>query len=93
MQIRALYDQNGKILAAVHLDATKVAPHPHPQPHPRHRQSVGDFTVPQEYAHLTFEQACAQLVVTGESKHATLASKSTKKRRKGAAMRTRRGPS
>jgi hypothetical protein len=72
MQIRALYDQNGKILAAVHLDAAKVAPHPHPQPHPRHGQSVGDFTVPEEYTHLTFKQACAQLRVKVEGKLATL---------------------
>jgi hypothetical protein len=88
MQIRALYDQNGKILAAVHLDAAKVASHRHPQPHPRHGQSVGDFTVPDEYTHFTFEQACAQLVVSGEGKHATLAPKSAQKRRKGAAIRT-----
>jgi hypothetical protein len=72
MQIRALYDQNGKILAAVHLDAAKAAPHRHPQPHPRHGQNVGDFTVPDEYTHLTFEQACVQLKVKVEGKLATL---------------------
>ena len=75
MQIRALYDQTGRILAAVHLDAARGSPHPHPQPRPRDGQAVGDFTVPAEHAHLPFAGACARLRVKTEGKVAALYSK------------------
>ncbi len=75
MQIRALYDQNGRILAAVHLDAARVSRHPHPQPRPREGQTVGDFMVPAEHSHLSFVEACAKLKVKTKGKAAALYSK------------------
>jgi hypothetical protein len=72
MQIRALYDRDGRILAAVHLDAARVSPHPNPQPRPRDGQAVGDFTVPTEHAHLPFEEVCSRLRVKTEGKVAAL---------------------
>ena len=73
MQIRALYDQTGKILAAVHLDAARVSRHPHPRP--REGQAVGDFMVPAEHSHLSFVEACARLKVKTKGKVADLYSK------------------
>jgi hypothetical protein len=75
MQIRALYDQTGRILAAVHLDAARVSVHPHPHPRPRDGQAVGDFTVPAEHAHLSFVEACARLKVKTKGKVAALYSR------------------
>ena len=74
MQIRALYDQRGRILAAVHLETTDAASggSPTPQPEPRRGQRVGVFTVPLEFAHLSFAEACTQLMVKGKGKRATL---------------------
>lgn len=73
MQIHALYDQKGRILAAVQMETPKTAMSPPPQPKPKRGQSVGVFTVPREYAHLSFPEACAQLMVKAEGKQATLA--------------------
>jgi hypothetical protein len=75
MQIRALYDQTGRILAAVHLDAARVSRHPHPHPRPRERQAVGDFMVPAEHSHLSFVEACARLKVKTKGKVPALYSK------------------
>jgi hypothetical protein len=66
MKIRALYDHEGKILAAVHLDRAGASTHPHPEPGPGKGQSLGDFTVPPSHAHLPFEEACARLRVKVE---------------------------
>ena len=81
MQIKALYDKRGRILAAVQLLATnrgsgEVSP---PQPQPKRGQLVGEFTVPREWAHLNLAQSCAQLVVKTQGKHATLVPKSLKR--------------
>jgi hypothetical protein len=91
MQIRALYDQKGRILAAVQVETTEAASggSPTPQPEPKRGQRVGVFIVPPECAHLSFAQACAQLVVKAEGKRAILAPKPPQRRRnKGAAIRT-----
>jgi len=81
MQVHALYDRKGRILAAVQVDTTKAAPSPAPRPKPKRGQSVGVFTVPAEHAHLSFAEACAQLMVKTEGKAAVLAAKPAKRRR------------
>jgi len=90
MQIRALYDNKGRILAAVQVETTEAATgsSPNPQPEPKRGQRVGVFTVPPECAHLSFAQACAQLVVKTDGKRATLAARPLRQRRKGTALRT-----
>ena len=71
MRIRALYDNNGKILAAVDLDAAAKAPHAYPQPQARAERghAVQDFLIPEEYGHLSVAQACGQLRVRGDRLH------------------------
>jgi hypothetical protein len=90
MRIRALYDQKGRILAAVQVVTTEAARgvSPTPQPEPKRGQRVGVFTVPPEYARLGFAQACAQLMVKDGGKRATLAPRLPQQRRKGAATGT-----
>jgi hypothetical protein len=90
MQIRALYDQKGRILAAVQVETTEAGSGgaPTPQPEAKRGQRLGVFTVPPECAHLSFAEACAQLVVKVRGKRATLALKPPQQRRKGAAIRT-----
>ena len=77
MQIRALYDPQGRILAAVQVETAEAVGggSPTPQPKPMRGQRVGVFTVPPECAHLSFAQVCAQLVVKTEGDRATLAPK------------------
>jgi hypothetical protein len=80
MQIRALYDQRGRILAAVRIETTEAVAPPPPQPEPKRGQRVGVFTVPPECAQLSFAQACAQLMVKVEGKSATLVPMRSKRR-------------
>jgi hypothetical protein len=91
MQIRALYDQKGRILAAIELKATKAgseaSPVPQPQPLAGRGQRVGDFTVPPECKHLSFAEVCSQLVISTIGKHSVLTPNSSPRRRKGTAGR------
>lgn len=82
MQIRALYDKKGRILAAVQMKMTEAVRgrSPTPQPEPKRGQCVGVFTVPRECMHLSFAEACVQLVVKAEGKHATLAPRPQRRR-------------
>lgn len=68
MQIRALYDGDGKILAAVDLDAAAAAAHAYPQPRARAEEghTVQDFELPQEYQHMSVAEACGRLRVHGD---------------------------
>jgi hypothetical protein len=77
MQIRALYDNQGRILAAAHLDSPKTAGStvPVPQPQAKRGQRVGTFTVPEEHRHFGFPQVCVELMVKGKGERATLALK------------------
>ena len=81
MQIRALYDGRGRILAAAQVETADTAKPsvPTPQPQPKHGQRVGLFTVPPEHAHLSFADACTRLVVKTVGKHAMLAALPTRK--------------
>lgn len=89
MQIKALYDRKGRILAAVQMQAMGAGEGatPAPQPEPKRGQRVGEFTVPRECAHLGFSQACAELMVITRGKDATLAPRSPQRRSKGAPKR------
>ena len=93
MDIMALYDRKGRILAAVQVQATEAGGGgaPTPQPEPKRGQRVGEFTVPREYAHLSFSEACGELMVMTRGKHATLESRPPQRRGICAAKRhTRR---
>jgi hypothetical protein len=74
MQIRALYDKTGRILAAVQMktDEAGGVSAPPPQPQPRPGQSVGVFEVPADCSRLSFQDACAQLEVKSEGDKAVL---------------------
>ena len=70
MKLHVMYDPNGKIAAAVRLDADGTAKSRHlgrrleglrPVLRPGH--SSADLDVPAEHAHLTFAEVCRQLVV------------------------------
>jgi hypothetical protein len=70
MKMHVMYDPSGKIVAAVRLDADASAKSRHaghrleglrPVLKPGH--SSADLDVPAEHAHLTFHEACRQLVV------------------------------
>jgi len=61
MRLFVLYDQQGRIVAATRLD-----PHPRfepPLPEADPGQSSAELELPAEYAHLTFAQACRQMMV------------------------------
>ena len=75
MKINALYDKEGRILAAVQVETSRAVASPAPQPVPKRGQRVGVFTVPKECGHLSFQQACVQLMVKSEGKNASLVPK------------------
>lgn len=76
MKLHVMYDQSGRIIAAVRLDSDVTAKSDQvgrrlgsvrPVMTPGH--SSADLDVPPEHAHLTFAEACRQLVVeTSDSK-------------------------
>ena len=72
MKINALYDKEGRILAAAQVETSKAVASPTPQPVPRRGQRVGVFTMPKECGHLSFQQACVQLMVKAEGDRASL---------------------
>jgi hypothetical protein len=87
MQITALYDSKGRILAAVQVQAESEhgsSTIPQPQPQAKRGQRVGTFTVPSECAHLGFVEACSQLRIKIAGKRATLALSETRSRPKHA---------
>jgi hypothetical protein len=70
MKLHVMYNQSGRIIAAVRLDADKTTKSNklgrrldgvRPVITPGH--SSADLDVPSEHAHLTFAEACRQLVV------------------------------
>lgn len=71
MKMHAMYDQTGRIVAAVRLDGGGTTK-PHHQLGRRLRDvrpvvkpghSSADLDVPPEHAHLTFAEACRKLIV------------------------------
>ena len=74
MKLHVMYDQSGRIIAAVRLDVDKTT-EPNklgrrldgvrPVMKPGH--SSADLDVPPEHAHLTFSEACRTLVVDTSS--------------------------
>jgi hypothetical protein len=62
MRLFVLYDQNGRIVAATHLDPHRQFEPPRPQADDS-SQSSAELELPAEYAHLTFAQACRQMMV------------------------------
>src|SRR3954453_4124010 len=72
MKIHALYDDDGRIMAAVPVVTTAKAATPTPQPVPRRGQRVGVFPLPKGCEHLSFPEACAQLMVKAVGQRASL---------------------
>jgi len=74
MQIKALYDTKGRILAAVQVqvEGAETESSPSPQPVPTRGQRVSLLTMPAEFEHLTFRQACMQMMVKVKGKQAVL---------------------
>jgi hypothetical protein len=90
MDLHVLFDRSGKILAAVELksgsDSEGSAPSPRPEA--RRGQRTADVTVPDELSHLSFFEACTQLIVQVKGGRTTL----IPKRRRSVPSRTARKP-
>ena len=69
MKLHVMHDKSGKIVAAVRIDEDKSKPrHPgqriaSPRPVPRRGFTSVELEVPVEHAHLSFKEACEQLMV------------------------------
>ncbi len=69
MKLHVMHDQSGKIVAAVRLDEDRSLPSRFGQrvtgvrPVPTKGLTGVDLDVPAEHAHLSFEEACRQLMV------------------------------
>lgn len=69
MKLHVMHDQSGKIVAAVRLDEDKSKPGRPGQrianvrPVPKPGFTCVELDVPGEHAHLSFEEACKQLMV------------------------------
>jgi hypothetical protein len=81
MYLHVLYDRSGKVLAAVNLDREKDAPGvPLPRPVAQRGQQTAEVSVPDEFRHLSFLEACTQLVVQAKGDSAMLVSRKPKPR-------------
>jgi hypothetical protein len=63
MKLHVMFDKNGKIVAAVQLDGEIMAKHGRVRPDLKPGHSSLDLDVPAEHGHLSFADACRQLVV------------------------------
>jgi hypothetical protein len=66
MKLHVMYDKNGKIMAAIRLDGdgtSKNAKIGSARPVVKPGYFCADLDVPAEHAHLTFAEACRQLMV------------------------------
>ena len=81
MYLHLLYDRSGKVLAAVDLDREKDAPGVSlPRPVAQRGQRTAEVAVPEEFRHLSFLEACTQLVVQAKRDGAMLVSRKSKPR-------------
>jgi hypothetical protein len=76
MKIHAVYDRNGKILAAVSIDATsKLKIGGALRPVPKAEQHAADLEVPPEHSRLGLVELCRALKVEGTAGAAKLVPK------------------
>jgi hypothetical protein len=80
MKLHVMHDKSGKIVVAVRIDEDKSKPrHPGqriapPRPVPKPGFTSVELEVPVEHAHLSFKEACEQLMVgtSGRKPHLQL---------------------
>jgi hypothetical protein len=71
MNLHALYDRSGKILAAVELKSNAADAYL-PRPVAQRGQRTADVSVPDEFRHLSFLEVCTQLAIRTKGNIVTL---------------------
>ena len=79
MDLHVLYDRSGKILAAVELKGNAADAYL-PRPVAQRGQRTADVSVPGEFRHLSFLEACTQLAIRTKGNTVTLVPQKQRRR-------------